>query len=41
MKDWVSVPDALLVDIDELAPHFAASQAYVAAQKPKPTHRKS
>jgi hypothetical protein len=41
MKDWVSVPDALLADTDELAPHFQASHAYVAAQKPKPTKRRT
>ena len=41
MKDWVTVPDALLADTDELAPHFLASYAYVAAQKPKATRRKS
>ena len=41
MKDWVSVPDALLADTGELAPHFAASYAYVLAQKPKPTRRKA
>lgn len=40
MRDWVTVPDALLADTDRLAPHFAASLAYVAAQKPKPTRRK-
>ncbi|MGZ6261011.1 MAG: hypothetical protein ACXWN5_09210 [Candidatus Limnocylindrales bacterium] len=40
MPDWVTVPDALLADTGSLAPHFAASLAYVAAQKPKPTRRK-
>ncbi len=40
MKDWVSVPDSLLADTDALAPHFHASHAYVAAQKPKPTTRR-
>lgn len=40
MKDWVSVPDALLADVEELAPHFRAGYAYVAAQKPKPTTRR-
>jgi hypothetical protein len=39
MPDWVTVPDALLADTERLAPHFAASLAYVAAQKPKPTRR--
>jgi hypothetical protein len=41
MKDWVSVPDALFADTAELAPHFQASHAYVAAQKPKPNRRKA
>jgi hypothetical protein len=41
MKEWVTVPDALLADTDELAPHFFASYAYVAAQRPKATRRKS
>lgn len=41
MKDWVSVPDALLADTDALAPHFRTSYAYVVAQKPKPTRRKA
>jgi hypothetical protein len=40
MKDWVSVPDTLFADTDALAPHFQASHAYVAAQKPKPTTRR-
>ncbi len=41
MKDWVSVPDELLADTGELAPHFRASRDDVAAQKPKATRRKA
>jgi TfoX/Sxy family transcriptional regulator of competence genes len=41
MKEYVSVPDALLADTDQLHPHFALSYAYVAALKPKPTRRTS
>ena len=32
--------DDLAADTERLAPHFAASLAYVASQKPKPTRRK-
>ena len=39
MREWVSVPDVLLADTAEVAPHFRASHAHVAAQKPKPTKR--
>lgn len=39
--DWVSAPDALLADTDELGPHVQASHAYVLARKPKPTRRKT
>lgn len=41
MPDWVTVPDDLLADTERLAPHFAASLAYVASQKPKATKRKA
>jgi hypothetical protein len=40
-KEYVDVPDALFADPDRLAPSFAASHAYVAAMKPKPTRRSS
>jgi hypothetical protein len=40
-KAYVTVPDDLLTDTDALAPHLAASFAYVSALKPKPTTRKS
>jgi hypothetical protein len=39
MKEYVSVPDALLADTDRLRASFAASFAYVASLKPKPTRR--
>ena len=39
-KEYVEVPDALLSKTAELAKHFAASHAYVASLKPKPTTRK-
>ena len=38
-KEYVSVPDALLGDPDELRPWFRKSYAYVAGLKPKPTTR--
>ena len=41
MKDWVTVPDALLADTEALSLHFRASHAHVASQKPKPTRRKA
>jgi TfoX-like protein len=41
MRDWVTVPDALFADTNELAPWFRASYAYVAAMTPKATRRKS
>ena len=40
-KEYVTVPDDLLTDTAALAPHLAASFAYVSALKPKPTRRKS
>jgi hypothetical protein len=39
MKEYVTVPDALLADTEQLAPWFAASHAYIATLKPKPTRR--
>jgi hypothetical protein len=40
MKEYVEVPDSLLRDVDELAPHFEASYTYVSSLKPKPTRRR-
>ena len=37
MKEYVSVPDPLVGDVEALGPWFAASYAYVAALRPKPT----
>ena len=39
MREYVSVPDALANDTDELAPWFERSRNYVAALKPKQTKR--
>jgi TfoX/Sxy family transcriptional regulator of competence genes len=39
MKEYVSVPEALLEQPDELARWFAASYRYVGSLKPKPTRR--
>jgi TfoX/Sxy family transcriptional regulator of competence genes len=41
MKEYVTVPDTLLADTEQLRPHFGASYAYVAALKAKPTRRTS
>jgi hypothetical protein len=35
-KEYVSVPETLLANTDELAPYFAASFEYVKTLKPKP-----
>jgi hypothetical protein len=40
MKEYVTVPDALLADTPRLASWFAASWSYVSGLKPKPTTRK-
>jgi hypothetical protein len=40
MREYVTVPSALLADIPALQPWFAASVAYVAGLKPKPTRRR-
>jgi hypothetical protein len=40
MKEYVDVPAALLEDTAALVPWFAASVAYAATLKPKPTTRK-
>jgi hypothetical protein len=39
-KEYVTVPAALLPEVEQLAPYFAASFAYVSALKPKPTTRR-
>jgi TfoX/Sxy family transcriptional regulator of competence genes len=41
MKEYVSVPDALLKKTRELRKYFQLSHDYVASLKPKPTTRKS
>ncbi|MCP4308788.1 MAG: hypothetical protein GY788_28715, partial [bacterium] len=40
MKEYVSVPAALLAKTAELEPYFDASYDYVGSLKPKPTTRK-
>lgn len=40
MKEYVTVPAALLADTANLAPWFAASVDYARTLKPKPTTRK-
>jgi hypothetical protein len=40
-KEYVTVPDDLLADTDQLSPYFRARYAYVSALKPKPTTRAS
>ena len=40
MAEYVEVPDALLAKTKELEKYFAASYAYVASLKPKPTTKK-
>jgi hypothetical protein len=39
-REYVVVPDALLVKTSELKPYFAASVGYVATLKPKPTGKR-
>ena len=39
MKEYVTVPDDLFEDTLAMAPYLAASHAYVAGLKPKPTKR--
>jgi TfoX/Sxy family transcriptional regulator of competence genes len=41
MKEYVTVPDALLNSRKELQQYFALSYEYVKALKPKPTKKKS
>lgn len=40
MKEYVTVPDQLLVDTAALTPYFQMSYNYVSGLKPKPTKRK-
>ena len=40
MKEYVSVPDDLLANTDELKDYLAISYNYVSALKPKPTKKK-
>ena len=39
MKEYVTVPDAMLADTDTLEPYLRMSYDYVAALKPKPTKK--
>lgn len=41
MKEYVTVPDDLLQNTDELKPYLDLSYAYVHTLKPKPTKKKS
>jgi len=40
MKEYVSVPNALLTDIDQMSEYLKKSFNYVSELKPKPTKRK-
>jgi len=40
-KEYVTVPDSLLMKVDELKPYFELSYQYVSTLKPKPTSRKN
>ncbi|MEE9453768.1 MAG: hypothetical protein V3V13_05220 [Paracoccaceae bacterium] len=40
MKEYVLVPDTLLVDTKKLCPYFEMSHTYIGTLKPKPTKRK-
>ena len=40
MKEYVSVPDALLNDIDQLSEYLQKSLNYISALKPKPSKKK-
>ena len=40
MKEYVTVPDALLQNTEELKPYLDSSYAYVQSLKPKPTKKK-
>ncbi len=39
MKEYVTVPDAMLADTDTLEPYLRMSYDYVTSLKPKPTKR--
>lgn len=41
MKEYVTVPDELLRNTDELAPYLELSLEYIKSLKPKPTKKKS
>lgn len=41
MREYVTVPAALLADTEALQPLFAASYDYVSGLKPKPTKKKA
>ena len=41
MKEYVTVPDKLLENTDELEPYLEASYAYVQTLKPKPSKKKT
>jgi TfoX/Sxy family transcriptional regulator of competence genes len=41
MKEYVTVPETVFADPDQLRPYFAKSYAYVVALTPKPTRRAS
>jgi hypothetical protein len=39
-KEYVTVPDSLLAETEELKPYFDSSYGYVSSLKPKPTKSK-
>jgi len=41
MREYVTVPDKLLQNTDELAPYLELSLEYIKSLKPKPTKKKS
>jgi len=40
-KEYVTVPDSLLTNTDELQPYFAISYEYVKSLKPKPSKKRA
>jgi hypothetical protein len=40
-REYVTVPDALLANTDELKPYFRASYGYAKSLKPEPSKKKS
>lgn len=40
MKEYVSVPDGMLQDTEQMIPYFQMSLDYVSSLKPKPTTKK-